>query len=543
MENSLDAAANSIIVKIKSGGKVAVEVTDDGAGMCPEDARLAIQRHTTSKISSMEDLAGISTLGFRGEALHSIATVSMVTLRSRSRENEIGIHLTIRGDQVSEKMIGCNPGTTVLVENLFYNTPARRAAMRADNAETAAITKLVGRYMVLFPQVQFSYYVNGSLKIMTRKGMSDESVVSSVLGSDLIRSCRKISHEYNGVKIDGFVGIPSFVKRTSDFVVISVNDRYIEDNEQFVNIIREAYLRTIQSHDFPVAILRIKIDPTKINPNIHPQKASVELLTPDILKRALFEAVSRANVSLRQAMNDGFVPRNPISDALIQQSPQEAINNVFAEPIGQVDQLPQQDIAKAQQVATYSFPELAVIGQYEKMYILAAAKDHFFLVDQHALHEKVLFEELMEKSQIDFVEIDPPYLIQLTPEDSDLLESSTALFANYAIDMERLDATTWRCRKVPTFNDMVIPESEIVHIITDTFKSVSDRPSLEEFKRRVVAEIACKSAIRANQMLSQKEMQSLVDRGRELADAYYCPHGRPTSKIYRKKTVDSWFKR
>lgn len=547
LENALDAAATEIKIKIENGGKKSIEVSDNGCGMGSEDAELCLFPHATSKIRSAEDLFSVYTLGFRGEALHSIATISMMEIKTRERGSDIGTLISNFGNKISVKAVGCGDGTHVSVKALFYNTPPRKAALKSDAAETAAITKLIGRYMLIYPQIEFSYYNNGTMHLMQRSGVSEEAILSAVLGNDISRCMKKIDYHNDDVRITGFVGSPNISRKNSDHIILSINGRYIETIFPYIKIIRDAYRGTIQSHDFPVVILRIIINPNKINPNIHPQKLEVEVLDPDLFKKSLFEAIISCQNYLRESGSDGFIFHQPPSKNGPLVAPSVS-NEFYEDTLGRVEDYPQKlednlVLQHNNHDSSYNLPELEVIGQYRRTFIIASAPGFLFLIDQHALHEKQIFEELMEKTKIEFWEPPSPYLLHLSAEDSDLLSSSLELFCNQGLEMDQLDSDTWKCYKVPSFNGNPIPESEIINLIKNALNNLGEDPSLEDFRRKVVAEIACKSAIRANETLSLTEMTRLVQQGRHMKDAYYCPHGRPAIKVYRDATVDKWFKR
>lgn len=551
LENSIDAGAKNILVKIEQGGKKSIEVGDDGCGMSFDDAKMSFLPHATSKVRSMEDLSSIKSLGFRGEALHSIASVSMLEMRTKEKGTDVGTLVSFFGGKLTAKPTGCVDGTHFVVKALFYNLPPRKSSLKADAVETAAISRLIGRYILLRPDINISYYVNGALHLIRKEGMSDDSVVSAVFGSDVASDIQKVRYELDGVSVSGFIGSPKIVRRNSDFIVIGINGRYIEDTQPYLKIIRDAYRHSIQSHEYPVVILRMEIDPGKIDPNVHPQKSSVGILDGELFKRCLYETISTCQRHLHpRAISpiNSITPLTEASPMLLREDMANAVSNEFSETaIGEIERYPQEEIfdASAPQVSAHSYglPEMEVLGQYRKMYIMACSNDMFFLIDQHALHEKILFEELFEKTKIETVKPVSPYVLHLSPEDSDLLESSVDLFKEHGLEIDRLDNETWKCYSVPSVCGEVIPEGEIISLIRDTVKNLSDKPDLEEFRRKVLAEVACKSAIRANDVLTHADMTRLVLRGRTMKDAYYCPHGRPSVKAFKTGTVDKWFKR
>lgn len=554
LENAMDAGATDIKIRIEGGGKKSIEVSDNGCGMSQEDARICLLAHTTSKVKSIEDLSSISSLGFRGEALHSMATVSLMELRTKEKDASVGTLVTNLSGHSVTKSIGCADGTHISVKSLFYNTPSRRSSLKADAAETLLITKLIGRYMIVRPGINFSYYVNNKLHMAQKVGMTEESIISSILGQDVARGLTRVDCEIEGVVVHGFIGSPNVVKRTAEGIVVAVNGRYVEDVSVYFKVIREAYRRSIQVNEFPCVILRISIDPAQIDPNIHPQKSAIGHLDEELFKRVVFESIFSSQRHIRHSDSEGFINKSSFvpRDGPLVTSEEPALDNFFTlnedatSGIGKVEEYPQLEvpiIENEKAPEQYSLPELSVIGQYRKTYIIASTPGFLFLIDQHALHEKQLFEELCAKSQIEILKPTFPYILNMTAEESDILASSVELFKEYGLEVDRLDNNTWKCYSVPALNGNAIPEGEIISLIKDTIGNLGDKPSLDDFKNKVLAEVACKSAIRANDVLTLADMTRLVNAGRNMKDAYFCPHGRPAVKVYRETTVDKWFKR
>lgn len=544
IENSLDAGATNICIKIESGGKKLIEVSDNGCGMSTDDAKICFLPHATSKIKSIEDLTCIRTLGFRGEALHSISSISIMELKTKETGSDIGFSVSNFGGKTVHRMVSCSDGTHVIVKALFYNTPARKSAMKHDGAETLAITKLINRYMLLRPDVGFQYYVNGNLHVVQRRDMSEESMLSSILGSEIASGMKRVDFATEGGRVHGFVGNPNVTKKTSDGIVISINGRYIEDIQPYVKVVRDAYRRTIQSHDFPVVVLRITFDPEKIDPNIHPQKSNVDILDQELFKRIVFEAILSSQRYLKNSGNEIY-PITPLAsdEALVLKQDPSEVTNLFEDPNPFGNLVENVSAVAKKQEDQYSWPDLVVIGQYDKTYIIAESDKHFFLIDQHAMHEKQLFEDIYDKSVIDtFVPLSP-YLLHLRAEDSDMLASSVDLFKENGLELDRLDGSSWKCYKLPAINGKPISETDIIALIRDTIGNLADTPSLDDFRKKMIAEVACKSSIRANEMLSHAEMSRMLQIAKKMKDPYFCPHGRPTTKVYRKETVAKWFKR
>lgn len=550
IENSLDAGASDITIRVKKGGKQEISVIDNGSGMSIEDAKLCAHPHTTSKISAVTDLESLVTLGFRGEALHSIAQVSMLSIQTKTKGTDIGSLVSSFGGEISHRLTGCRDGTAVHVRSLFYNVPVRLSASKSDSAETALITKVVGRLMLLNPKVSFSYYVNDSLHLIQKSDGAQSESIRQVIGPTIMSGLREISFESKGISIEGYISAPHVVRKTCDYIVLSINGRYIQDTQPFIKMIRGAYRRSIQDHDYPIIIMRIKMDAGKIDPNVHPQKSTVGILDEESLKAAIYQVIVENHDYLRKSsISYGENVQQPTlpgmgsdPDSFRAEEPPPSYGS-HEESLGLLSSLPSSPELAPPRLDVYQFPELDLVGQYDNSYILAGNTEFLFVIDQHALHEKILFEDLCAQQKIEFQEPIQAYVLHVTPEDSDLLESSCDIFKEFGFEIEKFSDNKWKCYRVPVLMGLPVSETHFLDIVRDTVGNLGDKPDLDGFRKSLFAEVACKSAKTVKETLSMSEMTGMLSKARTLGDAYYCPHGRPVAKVFRRSTVDKWVKR
>jgi DNA mismatch repair protein MutL len=551
IENAIDAGAADIHIEIRQGGRRLIRVGDDGCGIPPTEVELAFARHSTSKISSEDDLTHITTLGFRGEALASIAAVSQVTMLTRVESEAAGIQLRVEGGQiVRQDSHAANPGTLISVENLFYNTPARLKFLRSESTESSHVIRLVSAYAIAFPELRFRLLDNGRLVLQTPGNGSLYDVLVKVYGLDMAQQLVEIQRQEAPpaatdtslspearsadaeVRVTGYVGAPSLHRAKRSYEMLFVNRRWIQDRS-ISYAIEEAYRTLIPTGRYPVAIVNISLSPSELDVNVHPTKREVRFRNP----RAVFTAVQRGvrRTVLEQAPVASMNQR-PTAVGTTQWSTQKPMPfGRRALPHGSVGQMAM-EIQRTADTETLDasrapmseqLPMLRVLGQIRQTYIIAEGPDGLYLIDQHAAHERILFEQLQAEQTAMAVSSQAllePLTIDLPTQQRELLEALSDQLAAFGFDIAPFGGDTCLVRAIPAaMNPTQVPET-ISELLDAATESRNTSLSLES----TLAVIVCHSAIRAGQTLSQDEARELIRQLEDTKAPYTCPHGRPT---------------
>lgn len=568
VENSIDAGAGSIIVEIRGGGKSYIRVTDDGCGISFDEAETAFLRHATSKISSITDLDNIVSLGFRGEALASISAVSRLTMVTRRAEDMSGVKLVLHGGRVvSKDRTGCNTGTTVIVEDLFYNTPARRKFMKTDSREASSIIELIQQYAVCYAGVRFMM-INNGMTLFTTSGDGDPHAVirllyPSVAGNGLI----PVENEH----VKGYVSDPGSTMSTRKGQLFFVNGRLVSSGI-IEKGLEEGYQGRIFS-GFPAAVLFIEAEPSDIDVNIHPGKQEIRFLRQEEVKKDIAEAVSRA------VMTDSGVPKGFVKNVA---KVSEKHLNESAEPGTETEQTsireflksldrhdsygmpetveipvaaeekeesyaPVSSPAKAEpevmhKPAPFDFSELSFKGYVFNTYIIMQGSDELYIFDQHAAHERIFYEKFM-RGYNNSAHSPQPVLTAFTINVSNDVYSMSGEWLGDLIrmgyDIEDFGDCTFIVRGIPPY--MSIDEAEgFARGYTEAAGEAggSNKVVIDKLITR-----SCKSAVKAHDVLSEQEISDLMSELSRCANPYSCPHGRPTFIKISSYDIERSFRR
>jgi len=545
IENAIDATATDIRIEIKNGGRRLIRVSDNGCGIPEDEAALAFARHATSKISSEEDLTHIQTLGFRGEALASIAAVSHVTMLTCVKNADTGTLLRLEGGELVQKEKRASPpGTTVTVENLFYNTPARLKFLRSEATESSHIIKLVSAYAIAYPELRFTFIDNGKLTLQTSGNGKLYDVLIKVFGLETAQQMLEIQPESaqdpdsppqrsDGVCVYGYVGSPSLHRATRDYQLFFVNRRWIQDRS-LSYAVEEAYRTILPTGRYPVAILGITMPPADVDVNVHPTKREVRFRDP----RGVFATVQRAvRYTVMQQAPVATISGHPaaILPREWEKHQPPSLNLTGAEPgitrtqmalevqrTADVEPSPISSVPMLERL-----PMLRVLGQVRQTYIIAEGPDGLYLIDQHAAHERVLFEQLqteyasMAASAQNLLQ---PLPIELPPQQRGLLDAMLESLAMFGFDIAPFGGDTYLVRAIPaTLNPADVPA--VIAELLDMASEGHDATLSAEHLLRI---IACHSAVRAGQTLTLDEARELIRQLEKTTAPYTCPHGRPT---------------
>ncbi|MCI5512421.1 MAG: DNA mismatch repair endonuclease MutL [Oliverpabstia sp.] len=625
VENAIDAGASAVTVEVREGGISFIRITDNGSGIEKEQVPLAFLRHATSKIRGVDDLLTISSLGFRGEALSSIAAVSQVELITKTREQLIGIRYVIEGGQEKGmEEIGAPDGTTFLIRNLFYNTPARAKFLKTAATEAGYISSFLEQLALSHPHISFKYMQNGQTKLHTSGNDNLKEVIYQIYGRDITKELIEVhdSDESDTLRIDGFIGKPTVSRGNRNFENYYVNGRYVK-SKIIMKAIEDAYHTFMMQHKYPFTSLYLTIRGEDVDINVHPTKMEVRFSRQEYVYQRVYQAVLQAlshrelipEVTLEEKKpavkppvkpvvnNENVQPkiteRKPAVSApepfeyqrrvlekpkpVIQEDsgpyaapasvshqppkettprPPETVSqpSVHREPSGEkpaqitepekqpeqkTEQKPEQmnlfdGILLSQEARKYH----KIIGQVFDTYWLVQMEDKLYIIDQHAAHEKVLYERIVKEirqrkvtSQI----LSPPIIISLNLQEKAKLEQYMDVFTSIGFEIELFGGLDYSIRAVPQNLYGMTGQDFFIEILDHLEESPSEK-TLDVLSDRM-ATMACKAAVKGNQKLSRREAEALIDELLELENPYNCPHGRPTIISMTRYELEKKFKR
>ncbi len=570
VENALDAGASRIVVTVELGGKRLVRVEDDGEGMTPEDARLALERHATSKIQRLEDLAAIRTLGFRGEALPSIASVSRLLLRTRARGASRGTEIRVSGGVTdTAREVGASEGTTLEVTDLFHNVPARRKFLKSDGAETTQVSRLVAQQALGHPGVGFTLTsgVRRLLRCPPAASLADRLFQLYGTRHDLV----EVQKAAAGVRVTGFVAALAGpgqgpVRGPQN---VFVNGRAVKDRT-IMHAVAHAYSTATIKERSPEVHLFLELPPDRVDVNVHPTKAEVRFLEPslihEVLRRALSEALGQGpapaftlgaggGVAARSwsgrpgpaqdpGGRDGDDGWQPVADT----PPGDAL---AGRAVGPRTGLPLRDLVReVRPVAVAPAPmvmdrPLRPLGQFRDTFIIAIDDDGIAIIDQHVAHERVLFEQVMERLTTGALESQrllTPILIELPPAERQALAAHATALERLGFDVAEFGGDTVRIAAVPAL--VALAECEAaVRAMAQDLEGLDQGSAIDETLRRMAATTACHAAVKANDRLTPEKMIHLLDELRRTAHSSVCPHGRPVILRLSRREIEKRFER
>jgi DNA mismatch repair protein MutL len=532
LENSLDSASRSIEIYVEGAGKQRVEVTDDGSGIPPDELPIAVERHATSKLRSAEDLFYIGTLGFRGEALASIGSVARLTITSRIADMDTAARLVVEGGRLGPvQQVGAPQGTSVRVEDLFYNVPARLKFLKSDVTERHHIDSLVTRYALAYPGVRLHLYQDGK-PIMRTSGNGDRrEILSAVYGVALAKQMMEVYSDTDGINITGFISPISMTRSNRREITLFVNGRPVQD-VSITSAVVQAYHTMLMVGRYPMAILFIDLSAEDIDVNVHPAKAEVRFRAPNQVFSSVQNAVKRALLAHTPVpgMDMPGVWMNSRSKEFV--DPPWAVQTLNS---NQGDREQSNDQGEAASVGAQpmmadiaSAPILRLVGQIAASYLVAEGPDGLYLIDQHAAHERVLFEQLMAQSKSTIVaqSLLQPETVHLPPSRAIILNDQLGLLNHLGFQVEPFGPGTFLVRAIPALLSGMNPAAAI-NVLVEDFEE-DEAPLQSELEARIIARVCKRAAIKAGQTLSIEEQRALLGRLEACASPRTCPHGRPT---------------
>jgi DNA mismatch repair protein MutL len=569
VENALDANARRIVIAIELGGKKSIRVEDDGDGMDPEDARLAIERHATSKIAQPEDLAAIRTLGFRGEALPSIASVSHFALRTRARGTHLrqgsggqaGTEIRIDGGTVaSEREVGMPEGTCIEVADLFYNLPARRKFLKSDSAEATQVSRLVTQLALGYPEVGFTLLSGGRTLLECPPSSGLQERFFQLFGErlDLV----EVRKEAAGLKIHGFVAALGEQGPVRGSQSVFVNRRIVKDRT-IAHAISEAYSVATIKERSPEVHLFLEIAPDRVDVNVHPTKAEVRFLEQslihEVLRRALGEALGQGRTPELMLTPSEAWPEEPrpmsipgvLAGASVGSRWTAEHDAVWRSSLGGSETAAH----TAASIATSGAATVAVgpddirpmipLGQFRDTFIVAVDDEGIAIIDQHVAHERVLFEQVMEKltaGRLESQRLLAPILIELSPAQRHALAAHAATLDRFGLEIEEFGGDSLRLCAVPALLEPSECEAA-VRSLADDLEGLDRGARVEDALRRIAATMACHAAVKANYPLTLEKMRYILAELRRTAYSSVCPHGRPVVLRMSRREIEKNFQR
>ena len=597
VENAIDAKATAVTVEIKEGGISFIRITDNGSGIEKEDVPIAFYRHSTSKIRSAKDLLVIASLGFRGEALSSIAAVSQVEMMTKTSRALTGIRYKIEGGiEKSVEDIGCPQGTTFIIRNLFYNTPARRKFLKTAMTDAGYISDLMQRLALSHPEISFKFINNGQTRLHTTGNMRLKDIIYNVYGRDIAANVLEVSAQTSNVHISGFIGKPLICRGNRTYENYFINGRYIKSGI-ITKAIEEAYKNFIMVHKYPLTVLHFTVDTSLIDVNVHPSKMEIRFNNGEEMYKLVYHAVREAlegkelipNVSLEDrpaAPDRGFSEKGAAypepfevkrRETMIreqadgyrsfsepkasgenphktcprpQQAPSPAapvhpIKTEAAQPAKPAkEEAVQQSLFDMPLLSESARPGHRLIGQIFETYWIVEYDGQMFIIDQHAAHEKVLYEKLYARYRSHTPSsqyLEPPLILTLSIKEETALKEHLDSFKALGFEIEAFGGNDYAVRAVPMelygFN-----ARDILIEMIDQLSSETGRLH-DEMIADHLATAACKAAVKGNHRLSFKEADALIDLLLKADNPYTCPHGRPTIISMSKYELEKKFKR
>ena len=606
LENAVDAGASKVTVEIKDGGMTFIRVTDNGCGMLPEDARTAFLRHATSKLRTAEDLAAIGTMGFRGEALAAIASVSRIDMMTKTPGSTEGTDLHLEAGVITEESeVGCPDGTTIIIRDLFFNTPARMKFMKADTVEGGRVTAAVQLQALAHPEVAFLYLRDGKQILSTPGSGKLEDAAYCVYGRDCAKLV-KVESRWENYILTGFVSKPTDARPSRNMQTFFVNDRPVR-SKLLISALEEAYRNQLMVGKFPACVLHLRLPANAVDVNVHPAKTEVKFLS----EKAVFDCVhygvlgalnkqvdrpqvqfkpnttyTNNDMSLRASSQTGVaIPSNNATpkkepffrtmtaeeyknfSTAVQSAPQpkteaavatiHAVERQQSNPVREAVMTPavqaalpkkpaliMNDTENVEQTAIAMPEEIPwrMVGELYNSYILVEQGDDAFLIDKHAAHERILFEKLKANQEaISSQMLLSPIPVRLSPEASAELLSNTAMLMELGFEVEEFGDNTILLRQIPMDLDAENAADALESMASDLLRG--RREKADTVRDEILHTVACKAAIKAGWINDEKELLALVKQVMAREDLKYCPHGRPICISLSKKQLEKQFKR
>jgi DNA mismatch repair protein MutL len=514
VENSLDASAAQISVEAQHGGVSLIRVTDNGSGIPAGDVELAFHRYATSKIDALTDLEKISTLGFRGEALPSIAAVAEVEILTKADDDTAGTYLYLKNGNIAKREKRSRPqGTTVTMHHLFRNFPARLKFLKSATTENGHIANLLSQYALAFPEVKFNLVLDGRLTLKTPGNGSLRDVVAEVYGLEIAQQMLEIGETDQSPSVAGLVSPPSLSRSSRGYLSFFVNRRWVRSS-LLARAAEDAYQGTLMTGKHPIVILNVSLPPQEIDVNVHPTKTEVKFRNSQTIYTAVQKSISKVLVK---------APPPKIKTGIPSFTPPPSLWAVKG-------------------AETTSLPILRVVGQLASNYIMAEGPEGLYLIDQHAAHERVLFEKILAQRSQQKIEIQgllEPVNIELSPKQEEVLKMKCELLGEFGFNLEPFGARSYLLRAVPA----MMKGGNLAETVRTLLDSLATEEEPSKREENIAQSIACHSAVKAGQSLTAEEMRELIKQLEQTNQPRTCPHGRPTTIHLSSRQLEKEFGR
>jgi DNA mismatch repair protein MutL len=574
-ENAIDAGATVITVEIKDGGTTLIRVTDNGCGIPKEDVKNAFLRHSTSKIRNAADLMHLDTLGFRGEALSSIASVCRTEMITKKRGSLTGTRYVIEGgtEGVFEE-VGAPDGTTIIARDIFFHTPARRKFLKTPATEASRIAELSEQLAISHPDISFFLIINGQTKFHTSGNGNIRDIIYQLYGREIAGALISLDFEKNGITIRGYIGKPEISRGNRDLENYYINGRFVK-NKAVSGGIEEGYGRKMMQHQYPFTVLMIQTDPEKTDVNVHPSKMEVRFSEPQAVFQTVSEAVRTALESSELIRNATLAKepegqerteraektdRRPVlfpperKEPFKKSRPAEPfetnrmqLEKETSESSGIIRDREKKEEPKYEQarlLTEESRKRHRLIGNVFDTYWIIEFDGSMYIIDQHAAHEKVMYEKLLKQFREDRItsqNLMPPLIVTLSEPESALLLSRQEEFQKIGYDIEPFGGNEYAVRAVPDILPSVLKEDLLKEMIGNLSEETD--AGLPMLIIEKTASMSCKAAVKGGQRISASEADKLIDELLQLEDPYNCPHGRPTIIRITRNELEKKFKR
>ena len=577
-ENAIDAGATAISVEIKEGGISLIRVTDNGCGIERSQVQKAFLRHATSKITEAEDLNHIHSLGFRGEALSSIAAVSQMELITKTPEAFTATHYRIEGGvEKSIEEIGAPNGTTFIVRNLFYNVPARRKFLKQPQTEGSYVADMMEHLALSRPDISIKFMINGQIRFQTSGNHNLKEVIYRIYGKEMVDNLLDFTYEGNGMQISGYLGKPEINRSNRNFENFFVNQRYVR-NTILEKAVEEGYRAYLMQHKFPFCILHFTFLPEDIDVNVHPAKMEIRIHNGNEIYDCISNEI-RERLHHMELIPNVSLLEEPVQKPVIEKAPEPfetkrieiqeeetpyrvSLSKIIGEPAQPqqehsihdniikanehilVEKPVQMDLFEERFIDEKSREDYKILGQIFDTYWLIAFQDKLFIMDQHAAHEKVKYEKFLKEflnKEIISQQVSPPVVLNLDSRESQVLAEMLDYFTQLGFEIEDFGTGSYTLRSMPV--DLYgCNELEFFREILDELceNPMKDQPDVILNK---LASMACKAAVKGNNSLTFEEVGALLDELLTLDNPYHCPHGRPTIISMSKYEIEKKFKR
>ncbi|MCR4909396.1 MAG: DNA mismatch repair endonuclease MutL [Lachnospiraceae bacterium] len=566
VENAIDAGAGHISVELRSGGTELIRVTDDGRGIAPEDVRNAFMPHATSKLSAIEDLLTINSLGFRGEALSSISAVSMTELITKCPSEVTGVRFCIEGGvETCYEEVGAPEGTTILVRSLFYNTPARKKFLKSAAAEGSAVSSLMEQFALSYPDISFQVKIGGK-DILSTTGNGDlREVIYRVYGREISKELMPLEASRDGMRLSGYIAGPVIVRKNRSMEIFFVNGRPVHDRV-LCRASEDGYAGFLMQHSFPFVVLSLTLPGDEVDVNVHPRKSEVRFMEENavfsFVRSAVSDTLSGAQL-IRRVRLEEFTPfmektgedepePEPVKIPYVSPAlpfekkriSEEAFREELPESVSFPTEEEQPDFFSEGLLTRKAVDEYRFVGQVFKTFWVIEYHGEMLIIDQHAAHEKVKYERLMKglkERKIPSQLCAPPVIVTLNSAQSHALKEYLKAFTDLGFEIEPFGENDYAIRAVPS--DLYgLEEEELFISLLDEMSDTRLYSDISVLHDRL-ATMACKAAVKGNTVLSEAEARALIEELLSLEQPYNCPHGRPTMIRFSERELEKLFKR